>query len=307
MVIASTRPRSRSGRRRARRTSSPPSSGPSLARRTGTRSPDLVGLLGEEAAALRNISRSVRSVRFSRRRRVSSARSSLVRPSAAPASASAWMTQRRQDSLAMPRSCATWRIDWPGCRARRTASARNSGGYGGLPRGMWTPILGARYPDCQVSTKADQLHFMIWFAGSLYCVLTWGQPWDRLPAATVVAVSNARPRHCWTRSLCASRLRHPQCGTRSASATTLDGVEYRVDQSRAGPHAPSPAPRWPCDSGGLRRRLEAKECAWSYSASSIAPSTHPWRLPSTDAPTASRLPSTDAPTASRLPEWTREG
>ena len=70
------------------------------------------------------ISRSVRRVRFSRRSRASSARSSLVRPSVVPASTRAWMTQRRSDSLAMPRSRATSRIEWPGCRARRTASAR---------------------------------------------------------------------------------------------------------------------------------------------------------------------------------------
>lgn len=47
------------------------------------------------AAVFSRISRSIRRIRSSRRRRVSSARSTEVRPGLSPRSISAWMTQRR--------------------------------------------------------------------------------------------------------------------------------------------------------------------------------------------------------------------
>src|SRR4051794_24038683 len=75
--------------------------------------------VAKKTAAFFRISRSIRRVRFSRLSLVSSARSSVLSPGVAPRSISAWMTQRRSDSLQIPRSMATERIEWPGWRASR--------------------------------------------------------------------------------------------------------------------------------------------------------------------------------------------
>ena len=48
--------------------------------------------------------------------------------------------------------------DRPLVRARRTASLRNSGVYGGFVLAMWTPFPGTEVPNAEVSTKAGQLH-----------------------------------------------------------------------------------------------------------------------------------------------------
>lgn len=72
-----------------------------------------------------------------------------------PPSMSAWLTQRLSDSLEIPRSLATSRMDRPEFLYSRTASARNSGGYPGLPT-MWTPFQGPHAPHCRVSTEPGQ-------------------------------------------------------------------------------------------------------------------------------------------------------
>jgi hypothetical protein len=104
------------------------------------------------------ISRSCSRVRFSRRRRLSSSRSSVVRPSRRPASTSACLIQLRRVWLEMPRSSATWAIErsvfWTSC----TASRRNSGVYGGLVGGIDSSLPESFDPSGQVSSKpgADQ-------------------------------------------------------------------------------------------------------------------------------------------------------
>jgi transposase len=82
------------------------------------------------------ISRSIRSVWFSRRNRCNSSRSSLDSPPGRlPASLSACLTQLRNDTSEIPRSRATWRIDLPVRRTSSIASRLNSSGYGGLVLG----------------------------------------------------------------------------------------------------------------------------------------------------------------------------
>lgn len=91
------------------------------------------------------------------------ARSSLVRPDLRPASTSSWATQLRSVWSETPRSLAIWAIVSPELFARRTASARNSGGYGGCERGTWTPSWEPSAPSGQVSTKAGQVQLAIPF------------------------------------------------------------------------------------------------------------------------------------------------
>ena len=62
--------------------------------------------LAKKAAAFFSKSRSIRSVRFSRRSLVSSARSSVVRPGRVPASIWPWFTHFRRVSSEIPRSGA---------------------------------------------------------------------------------------------------------------------------------------------------------------------------------------------------------
>jgi len=84
----------------------------------------------QEAAAFRRSSRSCRSVCTSRRSRRNSSRSSVVRSPGCPrpASASSCRSQWRSASDDTPRSAASAGIDFSLPRAKRTASARNSGG-----------------------------------------------------------------------------------------------------------------------------------------------------------------------------------
>jgi hypothetical protein len=106
--------------------------------------------LANQAAAFFKISRSSRSWRFSRRRRVSSARSSVVRPSRRPPSSrSACLTQARMT------------------RRRARTSARDSGSptgpdqpsVGGTRRvRVWFSASTSRPIIEQVSTKPGQLH-----------------------------------------------------------------------------------------------------------------------------------------------------
>ncbi len=101
----------------------------------------------------------MRSVRFPLRSLVSSARASSVSPGRLPSSISALRTQSRSVSSATPRSFETALSDRPVSRYNFTASALNSGGYGGLDGpGMWTPFPW-RASSLEVSTEAGQAHF----------------------------------------------------------------------------------------------------------------------------------------------------
>src|SRR5581483_6959471 len=94
--------------------------------------------LAKQAAAFFRISRSSWSVLTSRRRRRSSSRSSVVRAPGGPwpASTRACCTQRRKDSVAMPRSPAICRMLLPLVCTNCSASARKRSAYGGLLRGI---------------------------------------------------------------------------------------------------------------------------------------------------------------------------
>jgi hypothetical protein len=106
------------------------------------------------------ISRSVMSLAFSRRSRVSSARSSAVsgsRPllSGSPRSARAALTQLPSVVSLICRSRATSAIVLPVARTSSTACSRNSGDYL-LGRPIRTPSSG-EVPKIRVSTEAGQL------------------------------------------------------------------------------------------------------------------------------------------------------
>ncbi len=91
------------------------------------------------AAASFRISCSSRSVRFSRRKRLSSARSSLVNPSLRiPPSRSACAIQLR---IVVSVGSNSWArvLGLLPARARSTIRCRKSGGYGGLLRGIFLP------------------------------------------------------------------------------------------------------------------------------------------------------------------------
>lgn len=94
-------------------TSSAPGSSPSLARRSGTPSRGPVGLPCEEGRGF------LQDLLLDPEGPVIAAQASELRPlvvhqaGASPGSISAWSTQRRSDSLAMPRSCATERRSGP--------------------------------------------------------------------------------------------------------------------------------------------------------------------------------------------------
>jgi hypothetical protein len=108
----------------------------------------------KKAAAHFTISRSIGRDRVSRRSLVSS---SVVRFGLAPWSTSAWMTPHRSDSLEIPRSIATDRLEWP------------AGDRGGSPQaehgpacqlgvfGMWTPSAALDSPNCRASTKPGKV------------------------------------------------------------------------------------------------------------------------------------------------------
>ena len=114
--------------------------------------------LAKKAAALLAGSRAPRadaSVLASQPR--SSSRSSLVRPSRLPSSISAWRTQRRNDSGAIPSSPATSRNGRPLTRQSRTASCLNSGEKR-FPFATIDSLPDACASIVRVSTKAGQLH-----------------------------------------------------------------------------------------------------------------------------------------------------
>jgi hypothetical protein len=109
-----------------------------------------------QTAAFRRISRSSRSALFSRRRRRTSSRSSVVRPSARrPASRSACRSQFRivwaDGSNCRPSSSGVRPV-----RASSTRRARSWGGYGGRVFGIVDSLLP---PRGTVSTEAGQLHY----------------------------------------------------------------------------------------------------------------------------------------------------
>lgn len=66
---------------------------------------------------------------------------------------SACAIQLRSVWSAIPRSRASYAIEISPERARRTASERNSGGYGACGAGMWTPFLGTGIPNARLSTN----------------------------------------------------------------------------------------------------------------------------------------------------------
>lgn len=146
--------RSRLSRRPAHGTRSPHGDAPSPARRTRTPLPAPAGLPSEEGGGFFRIARSSRRIRFSRRSRFSSSRSAVVHPGRCPASMSAWRTHFRRRASETPRLAAICWSFFPLSRTRRTASARNSGGYGGLVAGMGITLSGAYALSIGVSTKA---------------------------------------------------------------------------------------------------------------------------------------------------------
>src|SRR5215208_138893 len=115
-------------------------------------------LPGEEGLkALFKKSRSCFRTLTSRRSLLSSSRSSEVSPSRSPWSISACLSQRRlSDSSVIPSSLATWRKDFSEERKSRTASSRNSGGYGAPLIGMWITSSWIPIPLLQLSTNPTQ-------------------------------------------------------------------------------------------------------------------------------------------------------
>src|SRR5215218_2189288 len=108
-----------------------------------------------KAAAFFKISRSSARIRFSRRSRRNSSRSSLLRPSRRPSSMSIWRAQLRSDCGETPSSRASPGTDLPLRLSSSTASRRNCKGYGA---GMDTdPSRRTRRPSDQVSTKPGEL------------------------------------------------------------------------------------------------------------------------------------------------------
>jgi hypothetical protein len=69
---------------------------------------------------------------------------------------SACLTQRLSDSSAIPSSLATCGKDFSEEWKSRTASSRNSGGYGAPLIGMWIASLWISIPHLQLSTKPTQ-------------------------------------------------------------------------------------------------------------------------------------------------------
>lgn len=87
--------------------------------------------------------REILKTETSRRSRLSSSRSSLVRPWRAPRSTSAWRTQLRNVWPEIPRSFAIVGTDRSELeRTSATASRRNSLGYGGRDLAIETPSSG---------------------------------------------------------------------------------------------------------------------------------------------------------------------
>ncbi len=157
-AVASTRPSSRWARHRAPGTSWPPGGWPSLARRSGTRSPGLVGLPCEEGRGF------FQDLPLGAESPVLAPQPHELGPLVARQALGLASIDLGLDDPAAERLVAdaeiraTSRVEWPGARAKRTASARKSAGYGAVPRGMWTPFSGARCPNSQVSTEPGQLH-----------------------------------------------------------------------------------------------------------------------------------------------------
>src|SRR5215217_2220924 len=116
--------------------------------------------LAKKAAAFFRMSRSSARIRFSRRSRRSSSRSSVVKPSALPSSTSTWRDQFRNDCSEHPSSRANCGIGRPLDLSNRTASARNSFEYGGVFGIDRHPLQRARWPSRQMSTKPGELQTM---------------------------------------------------------------------------------------------------------------------------------------------------
>ena len=95
----------------------------------------------KKATAFFKMSRSSSTMRTRRRRRRSSSCSAVVSPSASLASTAACLRYNRNVSPLTPSSAATSFHRSPRCNDSRTASARNSGGYGLRKFGTTTPFL----------------------------------------------------------------------------------------------------------------------------------------------------------------------
>src|SRR3954468_24823059 len=130
-----------------------------LLRRDEPEDPHRVSLsLAKKAAAFFRMSRSSARIKFSRRNRRNSSRSSEVKPSASPASTSTWRDQLRSDCSEQPSSRASCGIGRPLERSKRTASARNSFEYGGVFGIDRHPLRPASRHSHQMSTKPGELH-----------------------------------------------------------------------------------------------------------------------------------------------------
>src|SRR5580692_4808525 len=108
-----------------------------------------------QAAAFDSISRSSRRTRFSRRSRVSSSRSVVLKPSLrSPSSSAACLTHLRIALAVGSNSRASWSILRP-ARASSTIRRRYSGAYGGWVLGIGRLLLPFSPTP---STKAGQVH-----------------------------------------------------------------------------------------------------------------------------------------------------
>ncbi len=107
----------------------------------------------EPTAAFRKTSFSCLRMRFSLLSLPNSSRSSVVSPSFSPASISVCLTHFLRDSADTPSSRAASEMGLPEERTSRTASLRNSGGYGGLVLGTSSPLRGCSLLSLYLSTE----------------------------------------------------------------------------------------------------------------------------------------------------------
>src|SRR6266700_6262069 len=121
--------------------------------------------LAKKAVAFFKMSRSIRTVRSSRRKRPSSSRSSVVRAPAGPwpASIPACRTQARTALSVRPSSWATTPMDFPLSRINRTVSALNSSVNARRLR-LAMEHSYRTFVRSAVSTKPGQLHTYSWRA-----------------------------------------------------------------------------------------------------------------------------------------------
>lgn len=103
------------------------------------------GPLGRHAALSSQTVRRLLLMRFSRRSRRSSLLLGVQAVLALPAIEVDLLIQCRSDSVATPSSPEIVARDWPDERCRRTASSRNSRGYGLVDFATWTSSVWLRH------------------------------------------------------------------------------------------------------------------------------------------------------------------